>query len=526
MEKMELLTVEELCKKTENLYKDLVHHINSLNTNIEIKNAAAYLRVSTDMQLDNSPEAQLTDILKYCMQNNYMLTKENIFLEPGVSGKTADKRIQFQKMMIKAESKPKPFDLIIVHKFDRFARNRTDSTYYKNKLRKRLNIDVVSVKEQLPEDKKTALLIESNLETMGEYYSLNLAEEVLKTQIILANEGKHFTKPAFGYDKIIDKVIKSKGKDKIIRKMVINEEEAKYVTIIFEKFANGETMRNICAYLNDLGIRTKNKSKFTGRGIVWILHNPVYIGKMRWTLGKMDRKWDNENTICNDSNHQPIISKELWESVQKRLQNENQVYGPKMKKYVKQEHYLRGLLKCDSCGASLVKNIKNFQCVNYTNGSCQISHSISVKRVEDTILKNLENDFTNKPININISKINESFDESELLLENLNQLEIKEKRIKLAYEDGIDSLEEYKENKNRLLKEKEKILEKINQTKSKKKRKQNDSEKVFKKCKSVFNLLNDPTIDNNTKTTICHELFEKIVFKKDEQKLVIYYKQQ
>ena len=76
-----------------------------------------------------------------------------------------------------AKSKPTPFSSILVWKFSRFARNREDSIVYKSMLRKQCGIDVVSISEQLGED-KTSILIEALLEAMDEYYSINLAEEV------------------------------------------------------------------------------------------------------------------------------------------------------------------------------------------------------------------------------------------------------------------------------------------------------------------------------------------------------------
>ena len=66
------------------------------------------------MQTEYSPEAQLEDIIKYCIKENIMLPKENIYIEPGLSGTRADKRPKFQMMMLKAEEKEKPFDLILV----------------------------------------------------------------------------------------------------------------------------------------------------------------------------------------------------------------------------------------------------------------------------------------------------------------------------------------------------------------------------------------------------------------------------
>ena len=80
-------------------------------------------------------------------------------------------------MIKKAKSTPKPFDVILVHKFDRFARNREDSVVYKSLLRSELGIQVLSITENIGDD-KMSVIIESMLEAMAEYYSLNLSDEV------------------------------------------------------------------------------------------------------------------------------------------------------------------------------------------------------------------------------------------------------------------------------------------------------------------------------------------------------------
>lgn len=519
----ETITVNELINNL-SIYQELITHINFLETNSTVKNGAVYLRVSTDTQTEFSPEAQLEDILKYCISNNIMVDKDNIFLEPGISGRRADKRPQFQKMISKAQLRERPFDVILVHKLDRFARNREDSIVYKSMLRKKYNIDIIAVKELLPEDKKLAMMMESQLETWGEYYSMNLSDEVYKGLVKKANRGEHSSRPPLGYDKVVKEVIRDNGKEKIIREMVINDSEAEIVRLIFEKFANGESQLEITRYLNSLGIKTKYNGKFSDRAISWILHNPVYIGYMRWTKGGMDRDWYKTDIISKKADFEPIISHELWDKVQNKLKDMNEIYSKKTRQFVKHEHWLRGLIRCDSCGNVIVKCNNSFQCTGYTHGKCNVSHYASVKAIESAILNQLENDFKNKPINIEISPTlftNDS--EISILNSQLDSLEQKEKRVKIAYENGIDSLEEYKENKNRLENEKKKVISKIEELSN-----QNDiktiREKIFKKCHDAYDILIDKEVSNSDKSLISHQLFEKIIYSKNEQKLLIYYK--
>ena len=149
---------------------------------------ACYIRVSTEDQTEFSPDAQLKAIKSYAQKNNITLTKEFIFIDEGISGRRAEKRPEFMRMIALAKSKPRPFDVILVHKFDRFARSREDSVVYKSLLKKEAGIKVVSITESI-EDDKFSIILEAMLEAMAEYYSLNLSDEVKKGMTEKATRG-------------------------------------------------------------------------------------------------------------------------------------------------------------------------------------------------------------------------------------------------------------------------------------------------------------------------------------------------
>lgn len=510
------------------IYKDLVQYINALDPSEIVRIAMAYIRVSTDDQTEYSPEAQLEDIIKFCIANKMMLPKDFIFIENGISGRRADKRVAFQRMISKASDKPKPCNVILVHKFDRFARNREESVVYKSKLRKKLGIDVVAVKEPLPEDKKMALIMESQLETMGEYYSLNLADEVLKGLRKKADRGEHIGRPPFGYIKVIKEIIKEriggKIKERIIRELVIEPSEAKVVQLIFDRYCNKTSLIDIVREVNSLGVKTKNGKEFDDRAIKWILNNPIYIGDVRWTEGGMGRNWNNEDTIRRKSTHEPIITIEVWNKAQELLRESVAIYSKRAKQQVKHEHWLRGLIKCDSCGYQLVKNNKAFQCCGYTKGKCSVSHSITVSKVENALLEQLKNDFENKPINIEISPSRVDYSsEISIVKAQIKKIETKEERVKLAYENGIDTLEEYKANKERLSNDKKMYEKKLKEI-IKENNTDNVKEEIFKHCGKVYEILSDPSVSENDKYIAVHHLIDKIIYDKPNQALVIYYK--
>ena len=142
-----------------------------------MKTAAAYIRVSTEDQTEYSPASQLEKIREYAKHHDYILPDEYIFVDEGISGRNTAKRAAFNCMIGMAKQKPKPFDAILLWKFSRFARNREDSIVYKSMLRKQCGIDVISISENVGDD-KMAVLIEAMIEAMDEYYSVNLSEEV------------------------------------------------------------------------------------------------------------------------------------------------------------------------------------------------------------------------------------------------------------------------------------------------------------------------------------------------------------
>ena len=162
-----------------------------------MKTACAYIRVSTDKQEELSPNAQKRLILDYCKKNNYKITDEYLFIENGISGKKAEKRPQFQKMIHMAKSKEHPFDIILVWKFSRFARNQEESIVYKSLLKKS-NVEVISISEPLIEG-PFGSLIERIIEWMDEYYSIRLSGEVMRGMSEKALHGGYQSTLPYGY---------------------------------------------------------------------------------------------------------------------------------------------------------------------------------------------------------------------------------------------------------------------------------------------------------------------------------------
>ena len=133
--------------------------------------AVIYARYSSDNQREESIDGQLRECMEYATYNEMQVVDN--YIDRALSAKT-DNRPNFQRMI--KDSAKGIFDVIIVWKLDRFARNRYDSAHYKNILKKN-GVKVVSATESISQD-ASGILLESMLEGYAEYYSAELAEKV------------------------------------------------------------------------------------------------------------------------------------------------------------------------------------------------------------------------------------------------------------------------------------------------------------------------------------------------------------
>jgi hypothetical protein len=183
---------------------------------------------------------------------------------------------------------------------------------------------------------------------------------------------------------------------------------------------------------------------------------------------------------------------------------------------------LKGLLKCGNCGATLVHSQQwhSVQCHNYAaRRGCNISHSISLKKADAIVLEALKTACERFEFNIDIqdTQPTKSVNNIELLLKKEHN---KLQKIKDAYQSGIDTLEEYKENKI-------KIMETISALEDELKKgtpQQTFSPKKFaKKVISVIGLIEAPDVTPQAKNEALRTIISKIVFNKANQSLDIYF---
>ena len=312
---------------------------------ITIHRVAQYARFSSDNQRTESIDAQLRAMNQFCKQQHWQVVAT--YTDEARSA-TTDNRPQFQQMI--TDSSKGIFDIVLVHKLDRFSRDRYDSAIYKKRLKKN-NVQLCSVLERI-DDSPESIMMESVLEGMAEYYSRNLGREVMKGMKETALQCKHTGGcPPLGYDV---------GED---RKLVINKHETEAVKIIFEMYADGHGYSAIIDYLNEHGYTTKRGQLFGKNSLYEILNNEKYTGVFVFNraAAKSDSKRNNhayktnENIIRVPGGCPAIISKTLFEKVQ-RVKAENR--RSRGRYHSKEFYLLTGKVFCGVCGKRIQGNLR------------------------------------------------------------------------------------------------------------------------------------------------------------------------
>lgn len=464
---------------------------------------AAYIRVSTDDQLEFSPDAQKHAIFQYAKKNDILVNPEYVFIDEGISGRKAEKRPEFLRMVATAKSKPRPFDVILVHKFDRFARSREDSVVYKSMLRKDCGIKVISITEQF-EDDKFSIILEAMLEAMAEYYSLNLADEVKKGMFEKARRGEHIGKAPYGYD-IIDK------------QLVPNKYESEVVKKMFHLYTNEKfSLSKITRYLNTSGIQTKYGGKWRNRTVDYILRNNIYTGYTRYNYISSDKYTPNPESdwIIAQGSHTPLISQRTYDEAIAQL-NSAKKLSFDSEKNQNMGTWLRHLIYCPECNNKMRltccdKKYYSFRCNNASSDICSKKGAYSARRLEVTVLDAIEKDLS-RPSSIQFQTITQCMDNTEINILLMQQQKVKDKIIlaKKAYFAQIDTLEEYKKNKEELEQEQQNILQRIKEITSSKKP---TPLKRIKEMNDYYIALKSNNISTEEKNIIAKQFISKIYF--------------
>jgi len=301
--------------------------------------AVLYLRVSTKEQAerDGDPEGYSIPAQREACQRKASSLGAVIvdeFVDRGESAKTAD-RAELQRLLKFVRESPPTY--VVVHKIDRLARNRVDDVAINLEF-KTAGVQLVSVTENIDET-PSGILLHGIMSSIAEFYSRNLANEVIKGSVQKAKSGGTPSRAPLGYLNVrhIDNGLES-------RTVEIDPERGPLMRWAFEAYATGEwTLRRLLAEVTDRGLISvagpKTPSKPLGLShFHGLLRHPYYVGIVRY------------RGVLYEGRHEPLVSQEVWDRVQTLLATNN-LAGERQREH---PHYLKGSIYCGTCGSRLI----------------------------------------------------------------------------------------------------------------------------------------------------------------------------
>lgn len=388
-----------------------------------IKRAGLYIRVSHEEQVKDgfSLDAQKDNLIKYAKENNYKIV--DIYADEGISArKSYTKRKEFMRLI--EDVKTNKIDIILFIKLDRWFRNVAD--YHKiQEILEKYNVGWKATTENY--DTTTA---------NGRLY-LNIRLAVAQDEADRTSERIKFVFEKKIQDGEYISGNSAPGYKVENKRLVIDEEEAKVVRFVFETYLKLKSKRaTIFATSNEF------QRNFTQRVIYRMLKNEKYIGKYR-----------NNSNYC-----EPIVSKELFDNVQKTLKERRMRYSYSNEKNC--DYIFSGIVRCSICGACLSGNksskvnkkgekkySKYYRCPHYLHEkSCKNSRVVSEKKLEFFLVENILQKLKDYKVEYQLkqkSKKNPNLD-------NKKNIENKIKRLQTLYVNELIELEEYKKQYSKL----------------------------------------------------------------------------
>ena len=326
------------------------------------KKCYIYIRVSTAMQVDGySLEAQKERLMKFAEFQDMEVVRE--YCDAGKSGKSITGRPEFQRMLQDVSEERDGVAFILVFKLSRFGRNAADVL---NSLQfiQDYGVNLICVEDGIDSSKDSGKLTITVLSAVAEIERENILVQTMEGRKQKAREGKwNGGQAPFGYD------LDSRNST-----LVVNEEEAEIVRIIYDKFVHTDMGADaICNYLNQRGYTKKkvrgHELNYFARGLIMkILDNPVYTGKIAYgknvtekVKGTRDeyRRVKTDDYLLADGLHEAIVDEETWEAAREKRKRT----GVRFVKThsLEHEHILTGLIRCPLCGGGMSGTVQRRQ---------------------------------------------------------------------------------------------------------------------------------------------------------------------
>ena len=298
---------------------------------MRVKTCVGYVRESTQEQGQNwAPDVQRKAIARYAKEQGWELAE---IYQDFISGRKADKRPDFQRLV--SDAKARRFDAVLVYHSSRFARNVSEARQFKELLRAKLGIDVISTSQRFGEqDDPTNFLMEGINETLDEHYSRNLGFLVAAGLREKQQQGYLTGSVPFGYHH-------PPGEKNTVE---IVPEEAEIVRLVFERYATGRySYRELADWINAQGYRGRRGRPLSKESVYEWLSNGVFAGYVGPRRGPIDP--------AARGHHDPIIERALWDRVQAvRAKRSSRRHGTRPSKHT---YVLSGTAVCQRCGAKI-----------------------------------------------------------------------------------------------------------------------------------------------------------------------------
>lgn len=389
-----------------------------------IKRAALYIRVSTDEQAREgySLEAQKDNLIKYAKENNYKII--DIYADEGISArKSYTKRKEFMRLI--EDVKSNKIDIILFIKLDRWFRNVAE--YHKiQEILEKYNVGWKATTENYDTTTANGRLYLNIRLAVAQDEADRTSERIKFVFEKKIQDGEYLSgKPTFGY-KVENK------------HLVIDEEEAKVVRFVFETYLKLKSKRaTVFATIKEF------QRDFTYKVINCIFTNEKYIGKFRG----------------NESYCDPIISKEVFETVQKTLKERRMRYSYSNSNKTNYNYIFSGIVRCPLCGACLTGNksskinkttgqkFKYYRCPNHLNQkSCLNSHTVNERNLENYLIENILQKLKDYKVEYQLKQKSKKTPN----LDSRKNIENKIKRLQTLYVNELIELEEYKKQYSKL----------------------------------------------------------------------------
>lgn len=470
----------------------------------EINKVAIYVRVSTNIQAEEgySIDEQIDKLKTYCGIKDW--TVYEIYRDGGFSGGNIE-RPALERLIKDANNKK--FDTVLVYKLDRLSRSQKDTLYLIEDVFSKNDISFLSLQENFDTSTAFGKAMIGLLSVFAQLEREQIKERMQLGRVGRAKSGKPmmYSSPSFGYSYSTD-----------TQELTINHVEAVIVKRIFDEYIGGMSLLHLMEFLNNNNL-LRNGKKWNYQGLIRILRNPVYIGKIRY------------NNVIYSGLHEAIIDDDIFYRAQKELDARQNTLDKKgQNRQFKAKYMLSGIGKCGYCGAPLTirsgkerkdgTRLRTYQCFNrypkknsitiYNDNKKCDSKYYNKEVLEDYVINEV------RKLQLNPKNIDKLFDkvskiDTVQIKKQLNSLDNKINKLNELYLNDMIDIDKLKADANELKNQKKLLENELDKDFQFQQQQQNKID-----FKATIGTQDITTLDYKQQSFIVKSLVDKIIVKK------------